>query len=139
MIVSGTGLPVVAHRWLREIDTGLWEGLTWDEARQRYPREYALREHDILGYPFPGGESFRELEARVVPRFLDLIDEEQEADHERVLIVAHKTVNRVLLAHFLGLPLEELFSIQQEYCAVNVLRVSKGPDGGLHVLAEPAG
>jgi broad specificity phosphatase PhoE len=43
--------------------------------------------------------------------------------------VGHKGVNRVILAHFLGLPLEDLFSIEQGYCAISVLRLAPDADG----------
>jgi molybdenum cofactor cytidylyltransferase len=118
--VEDCGTTVQALPWLREIDVGLWEGLTWEEARQRYPAESGERERDITGVPFPKGESFADVRARVVPPFERLVEESVAAGHRRVLVVAHKGVNRVLLAHFRGLPLEDIFSIEQGYCAVAV-------------------
>jgi broad specificity phosphatase PhoE len=112
-------------RRLREIDTGLWEGLTLEEAQRLYPREHAERERDLVGYPFPGGESFRLLQRRVVTAFLDILDE----DGGNVLVVGHRGANRVLLCHLLGLPLERLFSIEQDYCCVNLIEASPLPDG----------
>jgi molybdenum cofactor cytidylyltransferase len=121
------GVTVRAERWLREIDVGLWEGLTWEEAGQAYPSEHAKREQDVVGRPFPQGESFKDLQARVIPEFLRLIDASLAAGHRRVLIVGHKGVNRVILAYFLGLPLEGIFSIEQDYCLVTELRVTRSP------------
>jgi molybdenum cofactor cytidylyltransferase len=117
--------PVTPLPWLREIDVGLWEGLTWDEARERYPAEGLERERDVTGVPFPGGESFADLRARVVPPFERLVEESVAAGRRRILVVAHRGVNRVLLAHFNGLPLEDVFSIEQDYCAVSVLRLPR--------------
>ena len=134
-IAGGPGGPEVrAEPWLREIDVGLWEGLTWEEARGRYPAEHDRRERDIVGHPFPGGESFADLQARVVPAFRDLISRGLAAGHRRVLVVGHIGVNRVILAHFLGLPLKEIFSIAQEYCALTELEVSGWPSEGLRVV-----
>ena len=134
--LHGTAIPVTPHEWLREIDVGLWQGLTWEEAKERYPAEHAERELDLVGYPFPGGESFQDLRDRVVPRFLDLVQQESRAGHHRILVVGHKGVIRVLLAHAFGLPLERIFSIEQEYCAVSVLRVSSTPGGEWRLIAE---
>jgi broad specificity phosphatase PhoE len=129
-VVGKEGGPrLQPDRRLREIDTGLWQGLTFEEARQRYPREYAERERDLVDYRFPGGESFRELQQRVVPAFLDIVDK----DGGNVLVVAHRGTNRVLLCHLLDLPLEELFSLEQGYCCVNLIRVSTLPDGSRKV------
>jgi broad specificity phosphatase PhoE len=126
IITDGCTTPVRAERWLREIDVGSWEGLSWEEAKRDYPAEYAARELDLVGRPFPDGESFRDLQARVLPRFLQLVDAGLTAGHRRTLVVGHKGVNRVILAHFRGLPLEDLFSIEQGYAEVIVLRFDAG-------------
>lgn len=110
---------------LREIDTGLWEGLAFEEVRERYPREYAEREQDLVGYRFPGGESFRDLRQRVVPAFFEIADR----GGETILVCAHKGVNRVLLCELLGLPLTELFSLRQDYGCVNLVEISRSPSG----------
>jgi molybdenum cofactor cytidylyltransferase len=129
-IVAGNcEAAVQTERWLREIDVGLWEGLSWEEARQDYPIEYMERERDLVGQPFPEGESFKDLRARVVPSFVRLIEDNLAAGHRRVLVVGHKGTNRVILAHFLGLPLEDLFSIEQDFCALTVLQVSTDAAG----------
>jgi broad specificity phosphatase PhoE len=127
---------VRTHTWLREIDVGLWEGLTWDEARRGYPAKHARREKDLVGEPFPRGESFGDLRARVMPAFLRLLDEALAAGTRRMLVVGHKGVNRVILAYSLGLPLDDLFTVEQEYCAVTVLRVTSDAGGGRRVTVE---
>jgi probable phosphoglycerate mutase len=119
IVAADTGVEVELDARLREIDAGLWEGLTAEEAKERFPQDWAERERDLVGHRFPGGESFRELEHRVMAAFLDIV----RRGGERPLIVAHLGVNRVLLGHSLGLPLEKLFSFQQEYCGVEILRV----------------
>jgi broad specificity phosphatase PhoE len=124
-VTEQAGPPIRPDRRLREIDAGLWNTLSFDEARRLYPREYAERERDLVGYRFPGGESFRDLQLRVVPALLDILDRDGGA----ILAVAHRGVNRVLLCHLLDLPLAELFSIDQDYCCVNVIRASTLPDG----------
>ena len=123
--VADCGTTVQPLPWLREIDVGLWEGLTWEDARLRYPVESSERERNVTGVPFPEGESFADVQARVVPSFQRLVEESVAAGHRRVLVVAHKGVNRVLLAHTNGLLLDDIFSIEQDYCAVNALRPPK--------------
>jgi putative nucleotidyltransferase with HDIG domain len=123
IVAERCGIAVQREPWLREIDVGLWEGLTWEEARQAYPAEHGEREQDVVGRPFPHGESFEDLQARVIPGLRGLIGRSLAAGHRRVLVVGHKGVNRVILAHILGLPLADLFSIEQDFCAVTVLEV----------------
>ena len=60
-------LPVRHLPEMRERRYGLFEGLTYDEARQRYPDDYAAFEHRQPDYAFPqGGESLTVFSARVV-------------------------------------------------------------------------
>ncbi|KAF5033768.1 Histidine phosphatase superfamily [anaerobic digester metagenome] len=51
---------------------------------------------------------------------------------EPLAIVAHGGVNRVLLCRILGMPLENLFRLEQHYACINVLHAG---DGGFRVAA----
>jgi alpha-ribazole phosphatase len=119
------GVPVLPDARLREIDAGLWEGLTREEAAERYPAEYEARERDPVHCRFPGGESFDQVRDRVVPAFFELA----ARGGEKILMVTHKGVIRVLLCEALGLPIDRLFSLRQDYGSVNVLELSQGLDG----------
>jgi len=134
IVSKDTGPDIQELPELREIDIGRWEGMSLEEVKHRYPSEYAQREHDLAGFAFPGGESFRDLLARVLPPFRRIMD----SDAQSILVVSHKGVNRVLLAHLLGMPLEELFSIPQIYCCVNLIKIVELPDGSRRVHVETA-
>lgn len=118
-VARDVGIAVTPDARLREIDTGLWEGLTSEQVRRRYPREYAERETDPIGHRFPGGESFRDVQKRAIPALREII----ERGDERALVVAHLGVNRIILAHLRQLPFEQLFSIRQDYCDFEVVGV----------------
>ena len=116
LVLAGRELAAIPTPLLREIALGEWEGLTVDEVRGQYPGEYERRGADMAGYRTPGGESFGDVQARAV-RFLRSL-EPLSGD---VLAVAHGGFNRALLCHVTGLDLSALFSIDQEYCGLNVL------------------
>jgi broad specificity phosphatase PhoE len=128
-------MDIKADPRLREIDCGLWEGLTLEEAAIRYPDEHSERERDPMRWRFTGGESFLDLRERVFPALWEAAD----SGVGNVLIVGHLGVNRVILCDLQGLPLEDLFSIKLEYCSVAILGVT-GPRGAgrrIEVLASP--
>ncbi|MDO9630478.1 MAG: histidine phosphatase family protein, partial [Humidesulfovibrio sp.] len=52
---------------LREICLGDWEGLSKEEVQLRFPGQLERRGLDMAGYCPPGGESFSDLSARVLP------------------------------------------------------------------------
>jgi alpha-ribazole phosphatase len=129
---EGTDTPIFEEPDLREIDVGRWEGLTMEDVKRLYPLECAERERDLVGYPFPGGESFRDVERRAVPILERIID----LSAENVLVVGHKGVNRVLLCHLRALPLGDLFSLSQDFCSLHVIQISDLPDGDRRIVVQ---
>ena len=57
------GLPVTVLDGLREMYAGEWDGLTFDEIRERYPQLYAARQFDLT-LPLPGAEDSEEALSR---------------------------------------------------------------------------
>ena len=69
-LAAALGLPIRYVPALRERRYGIFEGLTYDEARARFPDDYAAFEHREPDYAFPhGGESLRTFFARVTGRW----------------------------------------------------------------------
>lgn len=119
--LAGRDLVVRPEPRLREIHLGDWEGLTVEEVRERFPGAYERRGCDLASCRPVGGESFADVQARAVPALAELAD-----IGGNVLVVAHGGVNRTLLCHALGLDLDHLFRLGQDYCRCNIL--SLGPD-----------
>jgi probable phosphoglycerate mutase len=107
---------------LREINLGEWEGLSVAEARARFPAEWQRREKDLVTFRPPGGESFRDLAARIEPVFNQIV-QGLEGD---ILIVAHAAVNRVILCRVLGMDIANLFRLGQDYGSLNLLEPKQG-------------
>ena len=114
-----TVLPAPA---LAEICLGAWEGKSKDWIRRAYPAAWEARGRDFVHVPPPGGESFLDLAARVLPAFSTLCSE--AAGCARSLLVAHQAVNRVILAKVLNLPLPQALSLPQPPGALSVLTVT---------------
>ena len=102
----------------REVHFGAWEGLSFTEIAERYPQELQARFRDLPNFRIPGGESLLDVKSRALPRLDELI---QRHDGQSFLIVAHAGVNRVILSEALGLPLEHLFRLDQNYGCLNVV------------------
>ena len=109
--------PIVSPP-LREKSFGKWEGLPQAELLRRFPGEWS----DWLANPADakptGGESVREMTSRVLPVVAQVI---KSHPGERVAIVAHGGVNRVILCHALGLDLRYMERIAQRHAALNIL------------------
>ncbi|MFZ5997125.1 MAG: histidine phosphatase family protein [Nitrospirota bacterium] len=118
-IIAGPhGLQPIVHPDLRERSFGIWEGMSFAEIKERYPAEFEAWATNPLKYSPINGESTMEVRERVV-KALDTI----LAGHsgENIVIVAHGGVNRIVLCHILGIPLENIFRIEQNFGAVNII------------------
>ncbi|HVJ83805.1 MAG TPA: histidine phosphatase family protein [Planctomycetia bacterium] len=115
-------LPVKTLAGIGEIDIGLWEGLTWDQIAAQWPSEKAAFDRDEAAAGYFGGENFFQLRDRVVPALESLA-----AAHpgETVLAVGHNGVNRVALAHWLGIPLALARKLPQENCGYSIVELGR--------------
>ena len=86
------GMPVTVLDGLREMYAGQWDGLTFDEIRQRYPELYAARFHDLT-IPLPGAEDH----AEGLFRFKVAMEEAAKQSPGDFAVVAHGGI----LAQFL--------------------------------------
>jgi probable phosphoglycerate mutase len=109
--------PVQIHDGLTDIDYGQWQGLTPDEAKERWPEVH----HAWYNLPhtarIPGGETLDHLRARAMAAVAELA-----ARHvgQTILLVSHTVVNRVILLAVLGLGNERFWRLRQDTCAINV-------------------
>jgi probable phosphoglycerate mutase len=84
---------------LIEISFGDWEGLTLPEIAARDAEALAARERDKWGFTPPGGESYRDVTARVAAWYATVTRD--------TVVTAHGGVARALVAYFNILPHEE--------------------------------
>ena len=115
-IASALGLRAVTVDDLRELDFGELEGRRYEEIEASDPELYRAWMETPTKVRFPGGESYSDLQARVLPA-LDRI----RAAHETALAVTHGGVVRAALADWLGMPDEAIFRIDQSYCGVTIV------------------
>jgi broad specificity phosphatase PhoE len=122
LLTNGSAIPIRVRPALREIDMGDWQGLSRREVAERRPADYAARGRDIANFRPPGGESFADLAARVLPCWRGVVE---DGETQVVAIAGHAGVNRVILCHLLGVPLANLFRIAQRPACLNVVEWRK--------------
>lgn len=90
---------------LREISYGFWEGLTREEIIKLYPDNYREWVNDPANTAPYEGETGYQVRDRIVLFFNSLMKEIK--DNENILIVGHKTVNRIIICHILGIDIKD--------------------------------
>jgi probable phosphoglycerate mutase len=117
ILAANRPLGVELFPALREIHLGQWEGRTFEDVKSKDPDEFRQRGEDFSAHRPPGGENFSDLQHRVMPVFERLVAETKG----NLLIVGHAGVNRVILCRLLGMPLNNLFCIGQDYAGINII------------------
>jgi len=100
-------LDVVEEPGLRETDFGDWDGLTFAEVRDRWPRQLEAWLADTAVAP-PGGESFDEVTARVLDARAKLCAGWPAAT---IVVVSHVTPIKTLVRDALGAPLSAVYRL----------------------------
>ena len=98
---------IIEDENLREIHLGEWEGQTQDVLREKYPEEYDAFWNTPHLYTTSSGESFYQLQDRVI-HFLNRIISEH--DNGNLLIVTHSVFIKALLVHCKNRTIEELWA-----------------------------
>jgi len=123
------GLSVQIHRGLTDINYGQWQGLTPDEARERWPELVDAWYRTPETAQIPGGETLNNLRVRTMEAVRELA-----ARHpgKTIVLVGHTVVNRAILLGVLGLRNHRFWRLRQDTCAINVLEV----DGDNYTLVS---
>ena len=87
--------PVKVDRRLRELNFGVWEGLTFNEVYRDYPKEFDTWFQHTARFKVPGGESFQDL----LHRSLEALNEIAALYSGTVAVATHGGVIMALLYH----------------------------------------
>jgi broad specificity phosphatase PhoE len=95
-------LPIQTRDALKEMHAGVLQGRFRDARDPEAQRLWQERRWDKRPYRIPGGETFAELERRVLPCLAEIL----ATARGPILLVGHRNTNRVILAALMGWPPE---------------------------------
>lgn len=107
----------------REINFGIFEGLTHEEIIRRYPAIYRQWLDDLKSVKIPEGESLSDLNKRVKEKLSFILSQHR---NRTIALVAHGGPIKIILCHALRYDLENFWQIEQESCALNIIDYSNG-------------
>jgi broad specificity phosphatase PhoE len=119
VIAESYGLEPVVVDGLKERSFGIWEGMSLAEIHKQHPDAFSAWAANPLEHSPVGGESTLEVRDRIIPVVDEIISRHCD---EKIAIVAHGGVNRVILCYYLCMPLEHIFRIEQDNAAVNIIK-----------------
>ena len=118
-------LPIYFDERLMEIGFGEWEGLTKEQIVEKDPEVLRRFYDDPITHRPPGAERLADFQRRIVAAWDQLL-----TDHagQRLLLVGHAGVIRMVMRHVLDMPLERMFRLHVPNAGITRIRVDgKGP------------
>ncbi|WP_338898552.1 bifunctional RNase H/acid phosphatase [Streptomyces sp. TG1A-60] len=133
IVADRLGLEVTVEDGLRETDFGAWEGLSFGEARERYPDDMNAWLASPDAEPTGGGESFEAVAHRVAATRDELV-----AAHagRTVLLVTHVTPIKTLVRLALGAPPQSLFRMELSAASLSALAYYADGNATLRLLND---
>jgi alpha-ribazole phosphatase/probable phosphoglycerate mutase len=113
-------LPLKADERLKEIGFGSWEGRTPDDIRRDDPFRLENFWRDPVGNRPDGAETLASFQARVSAAWKEICAAQTG---QRVLIVGHAGITRMILSLVLGSPAEHMFRIQVDNAGLSRIRI----------------
>jgi 2,3-bisphosphoglycerate-dependent phosphoglycerate mutase len=98
--LGSDSLPIQWTEAIAEFQTGIFEGLTWAEAKQRYPDLCNRLEQTTEWIPIPNAESLQDGRDRAQSFIRTLLERHQPGD--RLWIVTHSWILQQLVSVLLG-------------------------------------
>ena len=121
IIAERHNLTVIPIEEFREINMGLWQGLTWDEITEKYPDKAKIWRNRPSLANIPEYEGIDHAAQRVLKAFRALTEKHRSDD--RILIVSHGLVIAVLFCLLQDVDLDDFWKrFRQGNTAVNVIK-----------------
>ncbi|HEX9061454.1 MAG TPA: alpha-ribazole phosphatase [Clostridia bacterium] len=104
ILCKALNLEHIQLKGLEEINLGQWEGLTWEEVKEKFPEEYAKWYENRRYTRSPGGESYQDM----LDRVLEAINKIINGNDRNVAIVTHGGVIMCLQCYITNTPYNEM-------------------------------
>jgi len=115
-----TGGKLLVKKELREVDQGVFCGHSFKEIQKRWPDKLEQRLKNLIEFCPPKGESIRNASIRI-NNFLEEI--KRLPIGSKIIVVTHGAIIRIMISLILKMPLSQIFSIEQDYCALNIIEL----------------
>ncbi len=129
------GLTVTPVQEFREVNHGVWDGKNREEIIQQYGQaQVDDYDRDPFGFRPENGESGEDVLKRAAPMLSQLV---KKHDQQTILVVAHKTTNRLLICKFVGIdPRLYRDKLAQRPACLNVLQFQNENEAQLLLLND---
>jgi probable phosphoglycerate mutase len=126
IVAERLGVGLVDEPGFAEMEFGSWDAMTFADVQQQRPDEIEAWLGNLDVAP-GGGESFREVEKRVVDALSRILE---RYAGKTVVVVSHVTPIKILVAHAVDAPLASVFRMELSTASVSVVSFVGEPGSG---------
>ena len=109
---------------LAERNYGVWEDMTFEEIKKKYPQMYQSWLMDPGRTKITRAESLKAVQRRGVGAIEKIV----KANKGRtVCVVGHGGLNRTILFHYMHMDLNNFWRIRQDNCCINLIEFNRIP------------
>lgn len=121
-LAAERNLPLVIDPNLRERGFGIWEGLTFEQVRQRYPDDYRQHKENPAHHMPEGGEAIDAFYPRIAQAMAQHARAHAARNGHALLIIGHAVMMRTAAVWALKAPLSTIGLVDTEYASLLSLR-----------------
>lgn len=110
-------IPLYCMDELQEISLGVWEGLSKEIIKERYPKLWEQRGLNMALTAPPDGENYAMLAKRLEPVVCQI---KRLQSFGNILLIGHRSVNQVLMGQWRNLPMKDWPLLSIPYGSVSL-------------------
>lgn len=122
-LAARTGHKIITDSRLRERSLGIFEGLSMEEVKRKYPHEFNLYKTAGPDYVVPEGESRRQQFERAIDCIKEIVERHSPG---RIVIVTHGGVLNGLFRYVLDIPMAVPTRFKLFNASINTFFVENG-------------
>lgn len=112
---------------LREISFGDFEGITFEEIKVKYPKEFEKMIEEGNNYRYPSGESLIDSYKRVAKEIDNIIlENDSHSDIKTILICSHAGTIRNIITHLISGSYKYHWNFKIDNSSITILEVNSG-------------
>ncbi|MDD5086149.1 MAG: histidine phosphatase family protein, partial [Candidatus Nanoarchaeia archaeon] len=111
---------VIIDEDLKEINFGIFEGLSKEEIKKKYAEMYEEREKDKFNYRSPEGESLADVEKRAIKMLDKVLKTKKDS-----IIVAHGTLNILFFKNLMKKSYDEIKKHKYNNTSVSIFNIEE--------------
>lgn len=125
-------VPIKEMVGLRELNFGIFEGLTYQDLMKKYPQTYGKWLEKPLNIAVPQGESLHSMAQRVRKALRRIVSHNS---NKTVAVFTHGGPIKVIACDILKLGLQGIWKIEEELASISIIEFIEGR-GKIHVLND---